>query len=117
MAPIAKFAAIAAADPDDEPDVLLFNTYGFLVLPPLLLQPDIDLFPLKFAISDKFVFPNIIAPAFLNFTTILASFLQSPPYSSIVIDPAVVFILSSVSILSLIRIGIPCKGPFIPFFS
>ena len=58
----------------------------------------------------------IIALASLSFLTTKASF--EAIFPAIAKDPAVVCILSAVSILSFIKTGIPCKGPlFLPAFN
>src|SRR5687768_763325 len=104
--PIAhKFAATAVPVPELEPHGFRSRIYGFLVCPPLLLQPLLERVDLKFAHSLKFVFPRRTAPASLSFATIKASFEATFP--AIARDPAAVIILSPVSILSFIKIGIP----------
>ncbi|KAF7837068.1 Uncharacterized protein G2W53_005550 [Senna tora] len=54
-------------------------------------------------------FPKMIAPALVNLVTTPASLGTTEPKSAN--EPAVVFILSLVAILSFTRIGIPCKEP------
>src|ERR1700733_825245 len=62
-----------------------------------------------FAHSLRFVFPRITAPASRNLCATVESLGACEPSSAK--EPAVVIILSAVSMLSLIRIGIPCSGP------
>ena len=59
--------------------------------------------------SLRFVLPRITAPAFRSLAATVESFGGLAPTSAS--EPAVVIILSLVSMLSLIRIGIPCSGP------
>src|SRR5207249_5091006 len=59
----AKFAAIAAAVPELEPQGLRSNTYGFLHWPPRALHPLDELLDRKLAHSERFAFPSMTAPA------------------------------------------------------
>src|SRR4051812_13197386 len=101
-----KFAETAAADPELDPDGLRSNAYGFLVSPPRPLQPLVDLEPLKFAHSLRFVLPSSTAPASRNLLTINESRGAIDPINAN--DPAVVIMRSCVSMLSFTRTGIPC---------
>src|SRR6478672_13870140 len=58
----ARFAAIAAPDPELDPDGLRSSAYGFLVCPPRPLQPLVEWVDRKFAHSLRFVFPRSTAP-------------------------------------------------------
>src|SRR5580698_594799 len=62
-----------------------------------------------FAHSLRFVFPRITAPASRNICATVESLGACEPSSAK--EPAVVIILSAVSMLSLIRIGMPCNRP------
>ena len=89
--------------------VCLFCKHMKLTLPwpPLALQPLGALSDLKLAHSLKLAFPNMIAPAFLNLITTLASLGTTEP--SRANEPAVVFSLSLVPIVSFTKIGMPCN--------
>src|SRR6185295_10970923 len=104
-----KFAAIAAPDPELEPDGLRSSAYGFFVWPPRPLQPLVECVDRKFAHSLKFVLPRITAPASRSRSTRKASFDGLAPASAS--DPAVVIMRSAVAMLSLRRIGMPWSGP------
>src|SRR6185312_6245930 len=105
MAIVQRFAATADAEPELEPDGLRSRTYGHLVWPPRLLHPLVEKVERKLANSLKFVFPNKTAPASLSRLTINASLDALFPSSAK--DPAVVIILSPVSMLSFIKTGMP----------
>ena len=77
--------------------------------PPRALHPLVDLVDRKFAHSLRLVFPRITAPAARRRSTTNASRAAIDPSSAS--DPAVVIIRSAVSMLSLIRMGMPCSGP------
>src|SRR3974390_1495152 len=62
-----RSAAIAAADPELEPDVLRSRQYGFFVSPPRALQPLVGCAERMFAHSLRFVLPRITAPACRSF--------------------------------------------------
>src|SRR5688572_15717934 len=106
MPTAARFAAIAAPVPLEEPHAFRSRMYGFRVWPPRPDQPLEDAVWRKFAHSLRFVFAMITAPAFRNCSTINASCLGVGASRSARL-PAVVFILSAVSMLSLITMGIP----------
>src|SRR3954471_140490 len=55
--------ATAAPLPDEEPQGLRLSACGLRVWPPTALQPEIELFDLMFAHSDRLVLPRITAPA------------------------------------------------------
>src|SRR5438876_10774237 len=59
----AKFAAIAAAVPELEPQRLRSSTYGFLHWPPRGLHPPDEPLDRKLAHSGRFAFPGLTAPA------------------------------------------------------
>src|SRR4249919_1224017 len=105
----ARLAAIAAPEPELEPDGLRSSAYGFLVCPPRPLQPLVEWVDLKFAHSLRLVLPRITAPASRSRVTMNASLGGAAPASAN--DPAVVIMRSAVAMLSLIRIGMPCIGP------
>ena len=66
-----------------------------------------------FAHSLRFVLPRITAPASRSLRATAESCAGFDPSSAR--DPAVVCIRSAVSMLSLIRTGMPCSGPRTPF--
>jgi hypothetical protein len=105
----ARFAAIAAAEPEDEPLAERSSACGLRVNPPREDHPLTERRPRKFPHSLKFVLPRITAPAFRNFFTINASFVAILPSSAR--EPAVVCIWSAVSILSFNSMGMPCICP------
>src|SRR5215471_2473425 len=104
-----RLAATAAPDPELEPQGLRSSAYGFRVRPPRPLHPLVEWLERIFAHSLRFVFPRITAPAVRNRSATAESCTGAGPASAS--DPAVVIMWSAVSILSLIRIGIPCSGP------
>ncbi len=59
----ARFAAIAAPDPELEPEGVRSSAYGFRHWPPRPLQPLEECVERKFAHSERFVFPRRTAPA------------------------------------------------------
>ncbi len=59
----ARLAAIAAPEPELEPDGLRSSAYGFFVCPPRPLQPLVEWVDRKFAHSLRLVLPRITAPA------------------------------------------------------
>src|SRR4029077_1027340 len=69
-----RFADVAAADPELDPDGLRSRTYGFFVSPPRPLQPDVECVDRKFAHSLRFVLPRMTAPASRSRWTMNASF-------------------------------------------
>src|SRR5271169_1904853 len=104
-----RLAAVAAPAPELDPDVFRSSAYGFRVRPPRPLQPLIECVERKLAHSLILVFARINAPAERNREAANASCAACEPSSAS--DPAEVLILSPVSMLSLIKIGIPCNGP------
>jgi hypothetical protein len=66
MAIAQRLAETAAPDPELEPQGFRSSTNGFLVCPPLLLQPLLDRDERKLAHSLRFVFPSNTAPEALN---------------------------------------------------
>src|SRR3954468_4919397 len=105
MATAHRLAADAAPDPELDPDGFRSSAYGFLVCPPRPLHPLDECVDRKFAHSLRLVLPNMIAPAARSLAAIKASRRGIEPDSAR--EPAVVIILSAVSMLSLIRIGTP----------
>src|SRR5712692_9104976 len=106
---VAKFAEAAAPDPELEPQGLRSIPYGLFVCPPRPDQPLIDSKERKFAHSDRLVLPRITAPPARRFAATVESRGAGKPTSAN--DPALVCILSPVSMLSLSSTGMPCKGP------
>src|SRR5215472_8087757 len=105
----AKLAEAAAADPELEPHGLRLIPYGLCVWPPRPDQPLIDSNERKFAHSDRLVLPRMTAPPARRFAATVESRNAGVPTKAN--DPALVCILSAVSILSLSSTGMPCKGP------
>src|SRR5687767_9647040 len=104
-----RVAATAPADPELDPHGFLSSTYGFFAWPPLPLQPLEDRVDRKFAHSLMLALPSRIAPAARSRCAMNASRAGIDPSSAN--DPAVVVIRSAVSMLSLSRTGMPCRGP------
>src|SRR5437868_8538275 len=104
-----RLAATAPPEPELEPHGLRSRTYGFFACPPRPLQPLVECVERKFAHSLRFALPRKTAPAARSLAAMKASCGAIDP--SRARDPAVVVILSAVSMLSLSRIGIPCNGP------
>src|SRR6185503_9811537 len=96
-------------EPELEPHGLRSRAYGFLHWPPRALQPDSDRDDRKFAHSDRLVLPSSTAPASRRRAATVESAAGLAPTSAS--EPAVVAILSAVSMLSLMRTGMPCSGP------
>src|SRR5581483_5503561 len=92
-----------------DPHGLRLIPYGLLVCPPRPDQPLTDSKDRKFAHSDRFVLPRITAPAARRLAATVESRGAGCPKSAK--EPAVVCILSPVSMLSLRSTGIPCIGP------
>src|SRR5260370_34125165 len=108
----ARFAAMAAPEPELEPQGVRSSTYGLRVCPPRPLQPLVELSPRKLAHSLRLVLPRITAPASRSFRATNASRGTLAPTRAS--DPAVVCIPSAVAILSLMSMGIPYSGPLAP---
>ena len=106
---VARLAATAAAEPELEPDGLRSSAYGFFVCPPRPLQPLDECVDRKFAHSLRLVLPRITTPAARRRSTMKASDGARTPSSAS--EPAVVIMRSRVAMLSLIRIGMPWRGP------
>src|SRR5204862_1563485 len=106
---VAKLAEAAAAEPELEPHGLRSSAYGLLHCPPRPDQPLVDSNERKFAHSERFVLPRMTAPPARRLAATVESSVAGWPTSAN--DPALVCILSPVPMLSLIRTGIPCKGP------
>src|SRR4029079_19350316 len=105
----ARFAAIAEPEPAAEPHGFRSRMYGLCVCPSRPDQPLEDFVERKFAHSLRFVFPRMTAPAARSCCTTKASCFGVGASARARL-PAVVFILSAVSMLSLIKTGIPWSG-------
>src|SRR5439155_27006531 len=105
----AKFADAAAAEAELEPQALRSSEYGLWVSPPRPDHPLVEKKERKFAHSERFVLPRMTAPPARSFAATVESRRAGFPTSAN--DPALVCILSPVSMLSLSRTGMPCKGP------
>src|SRR5688572_27716288 len=104
-----KLAATAAPEPELDPHGLRSSAYGLRVSPPRPLQPLVEWLLRILAHSLRFVFPSSTAPALRNcWTTNASSGGLAPTNAS---EPAVVAILSAVSMLSFTSTGMPCIGP------
>ena len=79
--------------------------------PPRPDQPLVEKKERKFAHSERLVLPRMTAPAARSLAATVESFSADLPASAN--DPAVVCILSPVSMLSLSSTGMPCSGPAI----
>src|SRR5439155_19799097 len=99
-----RFAPVAVPEPELEPQALRSSAYGFLVSPPRPLHPLVEWLERMFAHSLKLVLPRITAPASRSFRATPESCDGLDPTSAS--EPAVVCILSAVSMLSLINTGI-----------
>src|SRR5271168_3984811 len=108
-----KLADMPAPVPELDPQGLRSRAYGFRVRPPRPLHPLVEWLERMFAHSLRLVLPRITAPALRNCVATKASFAGRDPRSAS--DPAVVFMRSPVSMLSLMTMGTPCKGPRGPF--
>src|SRR4051812_44677507 len=106
---VAKFAEAAAPEPELEPHGLRSSAYGLLVCPPRPDQPLIDSNERKFAHSERLVLPRMTAPPARRFAATVESCGAGLPNRAN--DPAVVCILSPVSMLSFSSTGMPCSGP------
>src|SRR6201996_534335 len=91
----ARSAAMAAPDPELEPQGLRFRAYGLRVCPPRPLQPLEERAERKLAHSLKLVLPRISAPAALSLPTMKASRAGLVPTKAS--EPAVVCMPSAVS--------------------
>src|SRR5438309_11019740 len=103
-------AATAAPLPREEPHGFRFKANGLCVWPPTALHPEIELLERMFAHSERLVLPTITPPAARSRATRGASRLVTFWASARL--PAVVGSGPALSILSLMRIGIPSSGPF-----
>src|SRR5215472_1344637 len=107
-----RFAEIPAPVPELDPQGLRSSEYGFFVSPPRPLHPLVEWLDRMFAHSLRLVLPRITAPDARSFAATNESFGGLEPTSAS--DPAVVIMRSAVSMLSLIRTGMPCIGPRAP---
>src|SRR5229473_6703829 len=105
----AKLDDTAAAEPELEPQGLRLMPYGLLVWPPRPDQPLIDSKERKFAHSERLVLPRMTAPPARKLAATVESCLAGLPTSAN--EPALVCILSPVSMLSLTSTGRPWSGP------
>src|ERR671935_977930 len=105
----AKFAEAAAPEPELEPHGLRSMPYGLCVWPPRPDQPLVDSNERKLAHSDRLVLPRMTAPPARRLAATVESFGAGAPCRAS--EPAVVCILSPVSMLSFSRTGMPCSGP------
>src|SRR5439155_13478710 len=105
----AKFADAAAPEPELDPHGLRLMPYGLLVCPPRPDQPLTDSNERKLAHSERFVLPRITAPPARRLAATVESCAGGAPCSAN--EPAVVCILSPVSMLALSSTGMPCRGP------
>src|SRR5215831_19960651 len=105
MPAAARFAEIPAPVPELDPHGLRSSAYGFFVRPPRPLHPLVEWLERIVAHSLRLVFPRIIAPAARSFRATAESCAGFDPTSAS--EPAVVSILSAVSMLSLMSTGIP----------
>src|SRR5206468_4382278 len=96
-----RLAATAAPEPELEPHGLRSSAYGFFVRPPRPLHPLLEWLERMFAHSERLVLPRMTAPACRNLCATCESCGAIDPISAS--EPAVVIILSAVSMLSLIR--------------
>src|SRR5207302_2189590 len=99
----------AAPEPELEPQGLRSSPYGLFVCPPRPDQPLVDSKDRKFAHSERLVLPRITAPPARKFAATVESCRAGLPNNAN--DPAVVCILSPVSVLSFSSTGMPCSGP------
>src|SRR5205823_12460187 len=83
--------------------------YGLFVWPPRHDHPLTDSKERKFAHSDRLVLPRITAPPARRFAATVESRTAGSPTSAN--DPALVCILSPVSMLSFSSTGMPWSGP------
>src|SRR3989442_13095944 len=108
----ARFAEMAAPVPELDPQGFRSRTYGFFTWPPRALHPLVDRVERKFAHSLRLVLPRSTTPAARRRSPMNASRAAMDP--SRASDPAVVVMPSAVSVLSLMRIGMPWGGPRAP---
>src|ERR1700722_14701980 len=103
----AKPADRPAAEPELDPDGLRSSAYGFAVWPPSVDQPLVERVDRKFAHSDRFALARMTAPAARSRETMNASGGLAPSSAG---EPAVAGSPATWT-LSLIRTGIPSRGP------
>src|SRR5690348_11840983 len=103
----AKLAEAAAPDPLLDPQALRLMPYGLLVSPPTPDHPLTDSNERKLAHSERFVLPRMTAPPLRRFAATVESLAAAAPKSAN--EPAVVCILSPVSMLALSRTGMPMR--------
>src|SRR6185312_8508232 len=104
-----KLDEAAAPDPELDPQGLRSSAQGLCVWPPRPLQPLVAWLERILAHSLRLVLPRMTAPAARSRSATAASRAGFDP--SRASEPAVVCMRSAVSMLSLIRMGMPCKRP------
>src|SRR5215217_3948843 len=109
MATAVKPAAVAAGEPELDPQGERSSAYGLRHCPPRPLQPLVEEVERKLAHSLRVVLPSSTAPALRRLRAVVESCGGRELTSAS--EPAVVSMPSAVSTLSLSRIGIPCSGP------
>src|SRR6478735_8141678 len=77
-----RFAAVAAPEPELEPQGLRSSAYGFRVSPPRPLHPLTEWLDRIFAHSLRLVLPSITAPASRNFCATKESLAGCEPASA-----------------------------------
>src|SRR4051812_29375973 len=93
-----RLAAVAAPEPELEPQAFRSSAYGLRVCPPRALQPLVECVERKFAHSLRFVLPRRTAPESRSRARTNASRTAGAPTRAN--EPAVVCILSPLSMLS-----------------
>ena len=106
----AKPADRPAADPELDPDGLRSSAYGFAAWRPSVDQPLTERVDRKFAHSDRLALATMTAPAARSRETMNASGGLAPSSAG---EPAVAG-SPATWMLSLIRTGIPSRGPRAP---
>src|ERR671914_694485 len=107
-AAVTRLAEAAWAEPELEPQGFRSRTYGFRPCRPMPLQPLEGRVERKLAHSDILALPRMTAPAWRSLCVTVASWGGREPTSAR--EPAVV-VISTVSMLSLRRIGMPWSSP------
>src|SRR5712692_3280112 len=105
----AKLAEAAAAEPELEPHGLRAIPYGLLLCPPRPDHPLVDSNDRKLAHSERLVLPRMTAPPARRLAATVESRWAGEPTRAN--DPALVCILSPVSMLSFKSTGMPWSGP------
>src|SRR5215203_535375 len=105
IATVVRLAATAAGEPELEPQGLESRTYGLRDCPPRPLHPLDECVDRKFAHSLRVVLPRMTAPAARKRLAVVES--CAGVVEANAKDPAVVSMLSAVSMLSLRTMGMP----------